>query len=163
MTFEINRRYNVSFQNTLINEWVRARKKNKEKEGRKKEEKQKVGKRRVTFGRLSHRCHSVKCNEIGLLISCSRDVGEEKKRVNFESGSRRTEKFVLVPFMILKSSRWIHGNCPVVSLLFNFRRRCRKSNDIQVSVSILPRYSQEIAACAIMWIYRQMCIVAEKL
>lgn len=126
---------------------VREKKIKKKKEERRKKNK-KLG--NEGFGRLSHRCHSVKCNEIGLLISCSREVGEEKKRVNFESGSRRTEKFVLVPFMILKSSRWIHGNCPVVSLLFNFRRRCRKSNDIQVSVSILPRYSQEIAACAIM-------------
>ena len=42
-TFEINRCYNVSFQNTLINEWVRARKEKKIK--KKKEERAKNNKK----------------------------------------------------------------------------------------------------------------------
>lgn len=59
MTFEINRHHDISCENTLIthvSDACEEKRKNKEKEGRKKEEKQKVGERRVTFGRLSHRC-----------------------------------------------------------------------------------------------------------
>ena len=96
----------------------REREREREKRGRKrkKEGKKKYKQLDETEGSVVDRALgvSLKCNEVGLLISCSGEVGE-KKRVNFESGSRRAKKFVSadtrpVPFVILKSSRWFrHG------------------------------------------------------